>query len=170
VPVDEAHKALLIEIRRRLTETRDDPNVTNADGSNYWGPYVTRAITQREADGPALVKYIKDVLRKTGDSQGWSSLLEGQRLDLSFEDMVANAVEPIRSLFNDEDREIAALSLGAQETELARRREALEAEEQERDRRIVAQVGERRRAAGKPWTPEMERSMLVDRATQRRKG
>jgi len=125
----------LPEIRRRLERARDDPNVTNADGSNYWGPYVTRAIDQREADGPALVRYIKDVLRKSGESQGWNSLLEGQRLDLSFEDMVANAVEPIRGLFDDEDREIAARSIGGQQTELARRREAVEAEEVERDRR-----------------------------------
>jgi hypothetical protein len=36
--VDRAHKALLTEIRRRLDEAREDPNVTNADGSNYWGP------------------------------------------------------------------------------------------------------------------------------------
>jgi hypothetical protein len=166
--VDDAHKALLAEIRRRLEETRDDPNVTNADGSNYWGPYVTRAIHQREADGPALVRYIKDVLRKPGDSQGWSALLEGDRPDLSFEEMVANAVEPIRGLFNDEDREIAARSLGEQKTELARRREVEEAGAVERDRRIVGDVGERRRAAGKPWTPEMEARMLADMAAKRR--
>jgi hypothetical protein len=166
--VDDAHTALLAEIRRRLEEARDDRNVTNADGSNYWGPYVTRAIDQREDDGPALVRYIKDVLRKSGDSQGWNSLFEGQRLDLSFEDMVANAVEPVRSLFDDEDREIAARSLGEQQTELARRHEAVEAEEVERDRRIVAEVGERRRATAKPWTLEMEQAMLADRAAKRR--
>jgi hypothetical protein len=34
--VEEAHRALLAEIRHRL-EARDDPNVTNADGSNYMG-------------------------------------------------------------------------------------------------------------------------------------
>jgi hypothetical protein len=57
--VEEAYKALLGEIRRRLAAARDDPNVTNADGSNYWGPYVTRAINARENDGPALVQYIR---------------------------------------------------------------------------------------------------------------
>jgi hypothetical protein len=45
------HKALLAEIRRRLDAAREDPNVTNADGSNYWGPYVTRAVDKREHDG-----------------------------------------------------------------------------------------------------------------------
>ena len=166
--MDAAHRALLAEIRRRLEEARDDRNVTNANGSNYWGPYVTRAIDQREADGPALVTYVQGVLRKTGDSQGWNSLFEAQRLDLSFEDMVANAVEPIRGLFNDEDREIAARLLGEQKTELARLNEGVEAAAVERDRRIVADVGERRRAAGKPWTLEMEEEMLADRAAKRR--
>jgi hypothetical protein len=168
--VDRAHQALLAEIRRRLNETRDDPNVTNSDGSNYWGPYVTRAIDQRESDGPALVKYIRDVLRKSGASAGWDALLEGDRLDLSFEDMVANAVEPIRGLFSDEDREIATHSLGGQHAELKRRREIKEAADVEQDRHIVAMVAERRRAAGKPWTPEIEARMLADRAARRRAG
>lgn len=168
--MDAAHKALLEEIRRRLEEARDDPKVTNADGSNYWGPYVTRAINEREADGPALVRYIKDVLRKSGDSPGWDALLEGDRLDLSFEDMVANAVEPIRGLFDDEDREIASRSLGGQRAELERRREVKEAAEVEQDRHIVAMVAERRRADGKPWTPEIEARMLADRAARRRAG
>src|SRR5688500_13390143 len=109
--MNEAHKALLAEIRRRLAEARDDPNVTNSDGSNYWGPYVTRAVDQRAHDGPALVQYIKGVLRKSGESEGWNSLLEAGRLDISFEDMVLRAVEPIRGLFSDEDRRIAELSL-----------------------------------------------------------
>jgi hypothetical protein len=43
--MEEAYKALLDEIRRRLQATKDDPNVRNTDGSNYWGPYVTRAST-----------------------------------------------------------------------------------------------------------------------------
>jgi hypothetical protein len=67
--VDQAHRALLAEIRRRLEDTRDDPNIKNVDGSNYWGPYVTRAINDREDDGPALVKYIQGVLRKSGESE-----------------------------------------------------------------------------------------------------
>ena len=166
--MDAAHGALLAEIRRRLEETRDDPGVMNSDGSNYWGPYVTRAIDQRESDGPALVAYIKSVLRKSGDSEGWNALLEADRLDLSFEDMVATAVEPVRSLFSDEDRAIAAQSLGEQRTELERRRQTQEAADVERDRKIVADVGERRRAAGKAWTPEMEARMLADRAANRR--
>jgi hypothetical protein len=166
--VDHAHQALLAEIRRRLNETRDDPAVTNSGGSNYWGPYVTRAIDKRESDGPALVEYIKDVLRKSGASPGWDALLEGDRLDLSFEEMVANAVEPIRGLFTDEDREIAARSLGGQQAELKRRREIKEAADVEQDRHIVAMVAERRRADGKPWTPEIEARMLADRAARRR--
>ncbi len=166
--VDEAHKALLAEIRRRLDAAREAPNVTNAGGSNYWGPYVTRAVDKREHDGPGLVQYIKDVLRKSGESQGWSSLLEGDRLDISFEDMVLNAVEPIQGLFTDEDREIAARSLGGQQSEIASRREATEAAEVENDRRIVALVAANRRAAGKLWTAEIEARMLADRAAQRR--
>jgi hypothetical protein len=166
--VDSAHQALLAEIRRRLEAARDDPNVLNADGSNYWGPYVTRAIDQREHDGPALVEYIRNVLRKTGDSQGWSALLEGDRLDISFEDMVANADEPIRGLFTDEDREIARRSLGEQESVLEQRREATEAIEIERDRRIVAAVAAKRVADGKVWSAEMEATMLAERAARRR--
>lgn len=88
---------------------------------------MTRAVDKREHDGPGLVQYIKDVLRKSGESQGWSSLLEGDRLDISFEDMVLNAVEPIQGLFTDEDREIAARSLRWQQSEIASRREATEA-------------------------------------------
>ncbi len=122
-----AHRALLSEIRHRLEAARDDPQVTNTDGSNYWGPYVTRAINEREDDGPALVQYIKDVLRKSGESEGWNSLLEAGRLDISFEDMVFDAVEPIRGLFSDEDRRIAGQSLGEQRGELERRRAATEA-------------------------------------------
>jgi hypothetical protein len=167
-PVEDAHKALLAEIRRRLEAARDDPNVTNADGSNYWGPYVTRAIDKREHDGPALVRYIKDVLRKSGESEGWNSLLEAGRLDISFEHMVLNAVEPIRGLFTDEDRRIAERSLGDQRREIERRREATEAAELERDRRIVAGVAAKRRAEGKPWTVEIEARMLADRAARRR--
>ena len=68
--MEPAHKALLAEIRRRLDETRDDPGVTNAGGSNYWGPHVTRAINKREDDGPGLVQYIKGVLRNSGKSEG----------------------------------------------------------------------------------------------------
>src|SRR4051812_417288 len=98
--VEPAHDALLAEIRRRLQATRDDRNVTNEDGSNYWGPRVTQAINRREHDGPALVQYIKDVLRRRAvGSQGWSALQGGDRLDISFEDMVLNAAEPIRSVF-----------------------------------------------------------------------
>ena len=166
--MDRPHKALLAEVRRRLELARDDPKVTNADGSNYWGPYVTRAINQREDDGPALVQYIKDVLRKPGESEGWNSLLEAARLDISFEDMVLNAVEPIRNLFDDDDRTIAARSLGEQQHEIKRRHEEAEAAEVERDRRIVAVVAERRRSAGKPWTVEMEARMLAERAERRR--
>jgi hypothetical protein len=41
------------------------------------------------------VRYIKDALRKSGESEGWNALLDASRLDISFEDMVFNAVEPI---------------------------------------------------------------------------
>lgn len=136
--MDDAHRALLDETRRRLKAAADDPNVKNSDGSNYWGPYVTRAINKREHNGPGLVQYIKDVLRKPGDSEGWNALLEARRVDISFEDMVVNADEPIRSLFSDEDRSIAERSLGLQKREIDRRREDEEASAIARDRRIVA--------------------------------
>jgi hypothetical protein len=168
-PVDEAHRALLAEIRHRLQAARDDPNVTNVDGSNYSAPRVTRAIGVREDDGPALVQYIKDVLRKTGESEGWSALLEADRLDISFEDMVLNAVDPIRGLFSDEDRRIAAQSLGEQQGEIDRRREYAEGVELERDRRIVADVARKRQAAGKLWNAEMEAQMLAELAEKRRR-
>ena len=168
--MDSSHRALLAEIRRRLDETRDDTRITNSDGSNYWGPYVTRAINDRENDGAALVQYIKGVLRKSGESEGWNSLLEADRLDLSFEDMVLDAKEPIRGLFNDEDRAIAFRSLGDLNGEIERRREEAEAAERERDRVIVARVAARRRADGKPWTAEIEARMLAERAAKRRAG
>jgi hypothetical protein len=131
------------------------------------GPYVTRAVDAREDNGPALVQYIKDVLRKSGESEGWNSLLEADRLDLSFEDMVLHAVEPIRGLFSQADRDIASRSLGEQRTEIERRREAREAVEVERDRRIVAEVATRRRAADKPWTADIEARMLARMAAER---
>ena len=166
--MEPAHKALLDEIRRRLDETRDDPGVTNASGSNYWGPYVTRAIDKREDDGPGLVQYIKDVLRKDA-SEGWSALLEADRLDLSFEDMVVSAEEPIRGLFSDEDRELAARALGDQRAVLERRHATAESAAVEHDREIVALVAASRREKGKPWTPEIEERMLAERAAKRRK-
>ncbi len=166
--VNSAHTELLAEIRRRLEATREDLNVTNVGGSNYWGPYVTRAINDREDDGPALVEYIREVLRKSGESQGWNALLEGGRLDLSFEDMVLKADEPIRSLFSEEDRQTAARSLAAQREQLEGRREATEATAVEHDRKIIAAVAARRQAEGKPWTAELEAQMFADRAARRR--
>jgi hypothetical protein len=168
--VDEAHTALLAEIRRRLDETRADPTITNTDGSNYWGPYVTRAINDREHDGPALVAYIKSVLRKTGDSEGWNALLEADRLDLSFEEMVLNADPPIRGLFDEEDRQIAARLIGDLQQRIKQRVDEAEAAEVEHDRAIVSRVAANRRAQGKPWTAEMEAKMLADRAARRRPG
>ena len=87
---------------------------------------------------------------------------------ISFEDMVLNAVGPVRGLFTDEDRRIAEQSLGDQRREIERRREATEAAVLERDRRIVAGVAARRRAEGKPWTAEIEARMLAERAARRR--
>jgi hypothetical protein len=129
---------------------------------------VTRAVNQREHDGPALVRYIKEVLRKSDESEGWNALLEAGRLDISFEDMVLNADEPIRGLFTDEDRRIAGRSLGEQQREIKRRGEVTEAAEKERDRQIVGEVAARRRAAGQLWTAEMEARMLAERAERRR--
>lgn len=166
--MDASHRALLAEIRRRLDETRADSNVTNTDGSNYWGPYVTRAIDDREDDGPALAAYIKNVLRKTGESEGWNALLEANRLDLSFEEMVLNASPPIRELFDDEDRTIAARLLGDLRDQIKQRQDEAEAAEVVRDRAIVGRVAASRRAQGKPWTPELESKMLAERAARRR--
>jgi hypothetical protein len=42
------------------------------------------------------VRYVEDVLRKSGESEGRDALLEAGRLGISFEDMVVNAVEPTR--------------------------------------------------------------------------
>ena len=166
--MDRAHQALLTEIRRRLDETREDRKITNVGGSNYWGPYVTRAINEREDDGPALVGYIQDVLRKANDSQGWNALLEADRLDISFEDMVANAAEPIRGLFTDEDREIAARSLGEQSAEIARRREQVEATELKRDHQVLADMDDRRAGQGKAKLSESQREgVLAERAARR---
>ena len=164
----EAHEQLLVEMHRRLDGIRDDPAVVNADGSNYWGPYVTRAVDRHANDGPALVRYVKRVLRKTGQSEGWSALLEARRLDRSFEDMVVNAEEPISTLFTDEDRALAGQSLAAQRGEIERRVEAAEAAGLEQDLRTVSNVAARRRAAGKPWTDEIEQRMLAGLVARRR--
>jgi hypothetical protein len=80
----------------------------------------------------------------------------------------AKRQRPVTGLFSDEDREIAARSLGVQRGELERRREAGEAAEVERDREIVAAVAARRRAEGKPWTAETEARMLAERVARRR--
>lgn len=165
--VDYAHRALRDEIFRRLEAARADPSVTNADGSNYWGPRITKAVKDREGDGPALVTYVKGVLRKTGESEGWNAMLEAHRLDLSFEDMVLRADDPIRTLFDDEDRRLAANILDQQQSEIGRRHEEHEAEAVEHDRRIVAKVRTSREAAGKPWTVEIEEDMLNGRADRR---
>ena len=101
--MDRAHRHCSRRFRRRLDETREDRKITNVGGSNYWGPYVTRAVNEREDDGPALVGYIQDVLRKAERSQELEALLEAGRLDISFEAMVVDAAEPIRGLFTDED-------------------------------------------------------------------
>ena len=69
---------------------------------------MRRAVEKRADDGPALVPYIRGVLRKRGRSEGWNALLEADRLQYSFEDMVANPPDPrIAGLFSDEDRELA---------------------------------------------------------------
>jgi hypothetical protein len=173
--VDDAHRALRDEIFRRLEAAREDLDVTNTDGSNYWGPRITKAVKDREGDGAALVKYVKGVLRKTGVSEGWNALLEASRLDLSFEDMVLNAEDPIRDLFTDDDRRLAEQILEAQGHEIDRKREEreaemieLEADAVEHDRSIVGDVRRSREAAAKPWTPEIEAQMLARLAERRR--
>jgi hypothetical protein len=173
--VEAEYRALRDEIFRRLDKAREDPNVKNADGSNYWGPRVTKAVKDRENDGPALVKYVKGVLRKMGESEGWNALMEGHRLNLTFEDMVLR-YEPIRGLFTDEDRRLAAELLDEQESEIERKRDEREAEEAareaeavEHDHEIVDTVRRSREAAGKPWSPEIEAEMLRGLAERRRK-
>jgi hypothetical protein len=69
---------------------------------------VRRAVDNRADDGPALVPYIRGVLRKRAQSDGWNALLEADQLQYSFEDIVANPPDPrIAGLFSDEDRELA---------------------------------------------------------------
>lgn len=106
--MDPRHKALLDEVRRRIELVSDDPNVLNRDGRMSWrGPRVRRAVEKRADDGPALVNYIRGVLRKR-ESEGWNALREADRLQYSFEDMVANPPDPrMAVLFSDEDRELA---------------------------------------------------------------
>jgi hypothetical protein len=166
--MDDAHRALRDEIFRRLEAARDDRNVTNTDGSNYWGPRITKAVKDRDDDGPGLVKYVKSVLRKTGESEGWNALLEAKRLDLSFEDMVLHADEPVRALFTEEDRALAGQILAEQGSEIERKRVEQEATAAEHDRRIVADVRTSREAAGKAWTNEIEADMLARLAERRR--
>jgi hypothetical protein len=122
------------------------------------------------------VKYVKSVLRKTGVSEGWNALLEADRLHLSFEEMVLNAGEPIRALFTDDDRGLAAQILDAQGSEIDRKSKEREIEAAEReaeavehDRKIVADVRRSQEAAGKAWTTEIEAEMLARLAERRRR-
>ncbi len=168
--VDQAHQALLTEIRRRLDEAREDRKITNVGGSNYWGPYITRAVNDREDDGPALVEYIKAMLRKAGDAKAWNALLEADRLDISFEAMVVDAAEPIRGLFTDEDREIAAKALGDQSAEVARRREKTDAVDLKRDHQVLSDMDDRRAGQGKAKLSEAQRAgVLAERAARRKR-
>jgi hypothetical protein len=107
--LDPAHKALLAEVRHRIKEASDDPDVLNSDGRTSWrGQRVRMAVDNRANDGPALVKYVRSVLRKRGQSEGWNALVEADRLQYSFDYMVANPPGPlIAGLFTDEDRELA---------------------------------------------------------------
>jgi hypothetical protein len=106
--LDPRHKALLDEVWHRIELASDDPKVLNRDGRTSWrGPRVRGAVERRADDGPALVAYIRGVLRKR-ESEGWNALREADRLQYSFEDMVANPPDPrIAELFSDEDRELA---------------------------------------------------------------
>jgi hypothetical protein len=106
--MDSRHKALLDEVRRRIELATDDPKVLNRDGKTSWrGPRVRGAVERRADDGPALVNYIRGVLRKR-ESEGWNALREAGRLQYSFEDMVANPPDQrIAGLFSDDDRELA---------------------------------------------------------------
>ena len=89
--------------------------------------------------------------------------------------MVLNAEDPIRDLFTDDDRRLAAQILDAQGSEIDRKREEREAEVVEReaeavehDRSIVGDVRRSREATAKPWTPEIEAEMLARLAGRRR--
>jgi hypothetical protein len=106
--LDPRHKALVGEVRRRIELASDDPEVVNCDGRTSWrGPRVRRAVEKRPDDGPDFVKYIGGVLRKR-ESEGWNGVREADRLQNSFEDMVANPPDPrIAALFSDDDRELA---------------------------------------------------------------
>jgi hypothetical protein len=146
----------------------DDPNVLNSDGRTSWrAPRVRMAIDNRAEDGPALVKYIKDLLRKS-ESEGWNALLEAGRLDLSFEDMVANTTDPlIAGLFSDEDRELATRLLGQQNAVIQERRTAAEDEALARDRRLTAMVREKALSKGEEWTPEREAMVMASLKARR---
>lgn len=162
--MDDAHSALLEEIRARLGAAVDAPEVRNKNGTNYSAPRVSRAIEGRADDGPALVKYVKGAIRK---SEAWNALKEADRLDLSFEHLVVNADEPVRSLFSDEDRQVAEQALSERTAEIGLKRDEAEAAAVAQDRRIVAKMGELSRRDGKPWTPEMEEKALARMASQR---
>jgi hypothetical protein len=125
------------------------------------------AIDNRAEDGPALVKYIKDLLRKS-ESEGWNALLEAGRLDLSFEDMVANTTDPlIAGLVSDEDRELATRLLGQQNAVIQERRTAAEDEALARDRRLTAMVREKALSKGEEWTPEREAMVMASLKARR---
>lgn len=95
------------------------------------------------------------MLRKSGESEGWNSLLEADRLDVSFEDMVLNATEPIRGLFSDQDRRIAERSLGEQRGELERRHAATQARIAARGSSLAgSDVAQLRQLAAQATDPE----------------
>ena len=163
-----AQSALLVELRRLVVEIKEDENITNADGTtNYVAPRFSQAVERHADDGDRLVANVKRVLRKKGPSEGWNALGEADRLDLSVEWMVLKEDAPWAPLFTDEDRDLAREVLAGQKTTIHDRKEAAEADSLDEDRRIVGMVAASRRAKGAAWTPEIEATMLADRAAKR---
>jgi len=164
--VNDAQKALLERLRVLVEETPRSGAVNAAKRPLH----VTRfaqAVEARASDGQALVTYVRGKVNGAATSS-YHSLIEAGRADLTVEAVVADADAPWASEFTDADRAAARERIGTMVEAHRARRDAVEAQAGEKDRRITAQVSARRIEKGKPGlTPEQEAAMLEDLAARR---
>jgi hypothetical protein len=148
------------------------------DWDSYWADMVKRGVIDPR-DRSEFDKWFTNTrqVRATPRpgivaSRRWS-LEQARKLDTDglLVDAVAGAIEVVLKTCGAaiERPDDTTQSLGPDACGLTHRGDGSEAAEVERDRRIVAEVAARRRAAGKPWTDEIEARMLQERAERRRR-
>ena len=164
--MNNAQKALLDRLRDLVEETPKS-GARNAAGHPLYITRFAQAVERRAEDGDTVVAYVRSKVHDKATSS-YSALIEVGRPDLTVEALVADADAPWASEFTDEDRAAARARLGTMLEAHRESKEAAEADAVTQDRKIMAQVSERRVAKGKePLTPEQETTMLEERAAKR---